>query len=354
MKERRILIGLLCKRLLFQKSFWLCLVLIPLCSLLATGLEKTSETSILVALYSEDQELWRESFIQDRGIYDFYFCETREQLKRDVVTGRAECGYILTEDLQKRFEEGDWFWAVEVYESADSMLTKVINETVFERIFVEVSSSWYEGFIAEQSEFADVPLEETLQLVRETLLAERSAGTFFHIQFEYIQSDQVQGAKETTTSKEQPSLFPVRGMVATGIYLSGLLGAMTVLHDKEKKYFIGKPKLFIRLTQIALPVFFSLVIGNMTLLLTGQSTGILSETPRIVVYGLIVIGYCILLSVIVRHEKLLAGLIPFFVLGSMVFTPVWIDLSSLGPVFKLLGKCFPAAYYLNEVIELFK
>lgn len=264
MRERLVLCGILTKRLLCKKSFWVLLCLFPLFALWVRGLEKSSETVVNVAVYAEDQSVWQEAFQKDEGLIRFYFCESKEQLKRDVVTKKAECGYVLTEDLQEKFAEDDWYRAVDTYESAGSMLTKVINETVFERIFSVISTKWYAGYIAEKGK---AETEAVLQSVREQM---RDKNTFSVRSF-YVAAD------GEVCEAEEKGVFPLRGVVVACIFLCGLLGAVEVLHDDRRGYFLGKPQNFTALFTIWLPTAAVAAAGYIALLAAGQHSTAMQE-----------------------------------------------------------------------------
>lgn len=359
LKERMVLLYILTKRLLSQRSFWLCICLIPLLSLLMTGLEKTTETSVYGAVYAESEEMWQEVFGREEGLFRFYFCSSLEELKRDVVSGKAECGYVLTEDLQNKFQEDDWYGAVTVYRSPDTMLSDLINETVFSKIFNVISSKWYEGYIANVMASTEAAKQELMQQTQTLLEKERSSQNTFDIRIQSLtsesQADQEALYPGGKTGKGQEAsetvrVFPVKGMTATGIFLCGLLGAGELLRDRQKKYFFRSPRFFAAVMTTGLPVLFGTAVGYATLVFTGKADKILPEAGHMLLYGLAVTVYGVLLSCLVRKEKVMAGLLPVLVLGSLLCTPVFLDLTGIFPALKLVEILFPAAGYLRGAL----
>lgn len=359
MRERMVLCGILTKRLLCKKSFWVILCLLLLCMIGVRELEKGSETTVQVAVCAENDSAWKEALKKETGLIQFYFCDSVEQLKRDVVTGSAECGYVLTEDLQKKVEEDDWYWSIEVYESSQSMLTRTINETVFSRIFYVISSEWYAGYIAEKADLETAEEVENKGVILEVLRSSMGDGSTFSVVTEYVDRNALPaygqgGAGQQTDMQPEKEpqagnrgVFPVRGVAAAGIFLCGLLGAGDVLRDKRKGYFIGKPRIWTGAFTIGLPVFFAAVGAYIALWVTATDRGVVRELFLLGGYVLLVTVYALVLQWIVRKEHLLAGMIPFLFLGSLVCAPVFIDLGSIFPVFGILENLFPATWYLR-------
>lgn len=340
MKEILVIAKILQKRLLCQKSFWICMIMIPLFSIVMLGLENSTETAVYVAIYAEDKEVWEDFFYKNDGFVRFYFVSTEEELKRDVLTRKAECGYILTEDLQNKFDEDDWYWGIDVYESSQSMLTKTINETVFSRVFYAISSKWYEGYIAKKASINGWELGELQDTVIKVLEQKMSDGSTFSIETEYILP---MGERVDTKA----SVFPVRGIVGMGVYLCALIGVMQVLYDNRKQYFIRKRPGIARFLTIGSITFYAGAVGYITLLVTGRSRGIWQEFIDIIFYVLLVTFYGMVLQWIVREEKIMAGLIPFLILGSLICAPIFFDLGSMLPVLDIFKKIFPITYYLE-------
>ena len=165
-KKNGLLFWILGKRLLYKKTIWLCLLCMVLLSALQYHLEKQSDAVITAAVYTPDTEL-RVLISEYEGLVHFLVCEDSEEVKRNVVRGNAECGYVLQEDLQEQIMAGNGTWSIEVYEKADSTMTRVVNEVLFERIFYAISAEWFEGYIAGNEMFADVREEAGEDALRE-------------------------------------------------------------------------------------------------------------------------------------------------------------------------------------------
>lgn len=342
MRERLILCRILWKRLLGRKFFWLLLCLIPLAVTGMQALARKGETMLRAAVYTPDRAQWEEALCKDTGLVRFYFCDTPEQLKQDVIQGKAECGYVLAEDLRRRFEEDDWYWAVEVYESSGSMMTEVVNETVFGRIFQTVSSEWFVGLM--QSRMNPGPEEDLWEQdeVWEVLRRKLEDGSTFSVEI-------IRGADPAAEGTGDPAggVFPARGIAAALLYVCALMGAMDALRDRRKGYFKNRFPAAAAVFAVGLPVGMGACVGYGALLAAGACRGIGRECFALVVYALLLTGYGCALQFFLRRENILAGCIPFLFLACLVCTPVFIDLSSIVPGMRIWEKCFPASFYLR-------
>lgn len=354
MKERLVLCKILTKRLLRRKSFLVLLCLMPLAVAGMQGLAQSGETSLRVAVYAPDRDKWEEALCEDTGYVRVYFCDTSEELKEDVITGKAECGYILPENLMQRFGEDDWYWAVEAYESSNSIATNVVNETVFSRIFQVVSSEWFVEYILDRMgpEASEEMREQKFVLA--VLLQKLEDGSTFSVETKYIGQGGMNRTEErlneSTADGEKESagsIFPARGAAAVLIYVCALMGAVDALRDRRKGFFMGRFPVASAVFAVGLPVCLGTCAGYAALLAAGACRGIGREFLYLFLYALLLTGYGCTLQWILRRESILAGCIPFLFLACLVCAPVFIDLSSIVPVMGILEKCFPASFYLR-------
>ncbi len=257
-KKNGLLFWILGKRLLYKKTIWFCLLCMIFLSALQYHLEKQSEAVITAAVYTPDTKL-REIISEYDGLVHFLVCEDSEEVKRNVVRGNAECGYVLQEDLQEQIMAGNGIWSIEAYEKADSTMTRVVNEVLFERIFYVISAEWFEGYIAENAMFADARLEvgeDALRGEARRQLAYRLSddSTF---RFEHIT---VLGAAPLTDSagtegrQKSRTAYPAEAAAGAGIVLCGIAGVLEALQDIKKKRFRGRTALMAGVFTVLQPV----------------------------------------------------------------------------------------------------
>ena len=152
MKREFLLFRILAKRILRRKSVWVTLLLTVCVTAALVKLEKNSSAVIYAAVCTKDETL-AAHLAEHEGLVRFVLCEDEEEVKRNVIKGEAECGYVLQEDLQKEIAAGRGNWSIEVWAGSDSAMTPVVNEILFETIFTEIATDWYAGYIAEHPAF---------------------------------------------------------------------------------------------------------------------------------------------------------------------------------------------------------
>ncbi len=359
-KERIIVWKLTLKRTLVRKSFWLVILLLPVVLLGMQKLEAGESKGLCAVVYTEDK-IWQEQLAQSENP-TFYFVDSMAQLEMEVLRGNAECGYHIPEELLKDFAGDDWYWKVEVYESPQSMFTEVINEALFRHIFQVVSSEWYLGYMEERLKEAGVSTSEDkiLQTLSKKLLSDEtfrvetirvaevdSAGLV------NLDGEQQNGSERKESeldasqeSAQSGSQLSVRGVVAVMIYLTSLLAMMDVVRDREKNHFPMKLRPWAAFCTLCIPTFVVAFVGMVAMLLLGVIEFAWGEILDLVLLVLLSTFYGMGVSLIVRKERWMYGVIPVLFVASLICCPVFVDLERWIPVFGWIEKLFPVAFYL--------
>ena len=65
------------------------------------------------------------------GMFVFYACDSVEQVKDEVASRRAECGYAIASDLGERMAENDYKRSIRVYSAPTTVTAQLSQEVVF-------------------------------------------------------------------------------------------------------------------------------------------------------------------------------------------------------------------------------
>lgn len=336
------------KRQLKQISFCLLLILLPCCIYVFSQLNLNRDTSIHVALYSDSEET--DSLIEkltnrDGNLY-FYKCADEASLYQDVSTGRAECGYLIPSTLYHSLDASQKSNLIQVVISPSSTLTKVINEVVYSELFEEYALHLLENFIRNESPLptlgtlksADSYIDKAAQIYRSHL----TDGSTFH--FIYQSSYQ----REVTV--KYILIAPIRGFISLFIFLSAFCGCVHFYNDKENHVYDNRTKRAIyhlQILSITIPASLMSLIGLLCLFFAGIMNRIWTEIGMIFIYNLFVILFVFLLSCIIHKKYVLLSVIPVFLLGCILFTPIFIDISAFIPSMKPIQYLFLPYYYLT-------
>lgn len=356
MKKVLLWFFLSCKRYLKRLSFLVILLLFPLGSMAFQRAEQGGGQEIRIAVFAENP---RENALGSRlagdltayggaeGMFHFYLCGSPEQVKSDVAARRAECGYVIYDDLEKKLDTKKYKRCIGVVTAPSTVTAQLSTEIVFSLLMEHYDRSLLTGYVAENQLFEPLDaqdrragaVEEAGKLYDEY---QDNGSTF---SFEY----KVMASSENAKPRES-SLLPVRGLMAVYVFITGLYGAVTLCQDEKRGLFqplSHRLALPCRIASLAAPVALSMAGGLLALWLSGTLGSPGREIVLLLGYGAAVTAFAGLLKWIFRSEAVLCCLIPFFIIGSLIFCPVFLDTSRLLPELGKLGRLFLPYYYLR-------
>lgn len=335
------------KRQLKRPLFLLVLIIIPIFMGLFKNLERQDSGRIEIALYT-DADAWNDlvaaKLMQGRNAFDFYLCSSKEALERDVASKRAECGFEFPSGLKDMLDRGDCRRKIGMVVSPSTVTAKLASETVFAGLFEIYGRDLLETYTKTSSVFDSVygGREEAWKELGP--LYDKYLGNGSTFQFEY--SSLSGGMIKENTVK---AIFPVRGIAAVFVLVIGLSAAVTSSLDKKRGFFramAGSRETVFVIVQMAAPVFLSCICAYLCLAAGGELGNPFSEAGLLFAYGIAVTIFCGILERILKNPLLLAGLIPFFIIGSLIACPVFADVSAFVPVLKIVRLFFLPYYYL--------
>lgn len=259
---------ILTKRLLLKKSFFVCLLLTILLSWLTVKLEERSETTIYAGIYTEEEHLG--SILKDRnGTVDFILFQSEEELKRNVMQGKLECGYVLQEGLQNQILSGNGNWSITVYEKSDSTMTMMVNEVLFERLFYDMTSKWYAGYIANSIFFEtiknDIGEDQLRNRAKEALSEKLTDDSTFRVLVNVPD-----GNHSATQNKKKVVTYPVWLIMICNILFCGIIGVKEYYTDRRLGRFPNRPACIMCFYTIMLPVCIALIVNFIIMVLTNK------------------------------------------------------------------------------------
>lgn len=345
MKKLSFLFLLICKRSLKKPSFLLILLIFPLAGFLFASISQKEEARLFVALYGEKEDDFSSSIIHqlcqsDYHLLSFYSCNSIEQLKKDVLTGRAQWGYIFPKDFETRLQTGMARKSISVLSSPSSLFIPVSNELIFSRV-MEAHSL----FLLKQSLENNDPSSSSLFSMAEDFYEHHlNAESSFSFQYSYKDATSIDSLKP-------PSIVMASfaGFASVLVFLSALTGILSYEKDKEQRIFSSVPYTlspFLPVISILAPSILGGTSALLGLYTARQGEGLLLDTAKMALYILLLLVYCLLLKFLFRNFTRLSIIIPFLLLGSLIFSPIFIDFGSFSPVFRILSFLFPPTFYL--------
>lgn len=325
------------KRICKKPLFISLLLLFPLLTVLflCTG---SDENRLCVALYTESENGFSHELTQNllarEGVYHFYLAKSEDDLYRDVLSGHAECGYIFPEQLLTQLDAGRKKNLVELIVSSNTTMDKITNEVVYSELFALYSFYILDDYLKDNLPAPPNP-QEVNALYNEYL----TNGSTFAFDF-------VGSFDDYTTIKKVITSHMLIGLTGLLILLGSFSGLLQYADDEQKKRHEHVPfahRKYIAVLQILCPLLLFLCVGAICLAITGYFHSP-AQLLHYLGYGLLVFLLCLLLYPLRRFRLALLTMLPVYLLGCLIFTPVFIDISLYLPRLSWISRLFITDY----------
>ena len=349
MQELITCLILWCKRFLKRPLFLFSLLLMPLSVIFLQNCHTKKDAVIHVALYAPEQdsdqtaqELADKMVSLSNSAIKFYKSRTPEALRADIASGKAACGYIFPKNLDDRLQSftakpAPFILAVC---SSDAIHTRIVNEIVLSKLYQPLSYYRLTHFLSGKR---DISSEEAW--LRNTYQKYNSSELLFR--FEYAD-----GTENTFLSDPHANimLLPIRGMTAAMILLCCLAGGFFRYSDTSILLLMdSKKRKLCSFLSLLVPGLFSGAAGLLTIKLTGTMTAPAAEIPAMLLFLLCCMSLANLLYVLCSRQEFYLASIPVLVVGSLIFSPVFINLEGFASGIRFLSRLFPNTHYLAAI-----
>lgn len=274
---------------------------------------------------------------ESENLFRFYLCDSEEQLKAHVASEKAECGYVVPEDLGERLRNKKIKNTITLYTSPSTVTGSLSTESIFAAL----------ARLYDRQILVDHMQDEATGDLYDTWYAN---GNIFH--FEYVYGD-IQIDADHIRTKSANNIFPVKGINAEIIFIMSLYSACILKEDEKKGLFStlhsGEKQSCQIVMFLALPVL-SFISGILALFFAGiLKSGIsgIFQIAELILYTTAAGVYAWILKLLVRSSSILLCLIPFFLMGSLIFTPVFVDIGRFVPSIGWIGRLFLPYYFLH-------
>ena len=351
MKKVILWFFLCCKRYLKRIPFLLLLAALPLTALAASRMENGKDGTVRIAVCCLDPEpaslgnrLKENLLARDTGLFSFYPCENEQQVRDHVAARKAECGYLIPENLEQKINSGRFKRSITVFSAPSTVTASLSTEVVFSELAAIQNKDILEDYVEQGAAFdalgaAGSPERKKASGQAGDLYKERMEdGSTFRFEYVYTYSpgQTGNGSGETGTAAPSPGLFA---------------------EDSRRGLFTPLPvrlRLPCRFASLAAPVALAALSGLSAVLLSGGpgissggAAAILPEAAAMALYALAVSIFSMALGAVLKTPEALGAAIPFFIIGSLVFCPVFFDAERLLPGLGQAGRLFLPYYYLR-------
>lgn len=383
-KQYRVWIGLLARRLWRQPVYVGLLLLVPLLGYVAGSMEREERSGAAVAVCVEEG-VWKEEILtmlqgqEENSVLRFVYLEEGSEVERMAAAGEVECGFVIPSDIAKKVLDGAWEESITAFAMDTGSVIGIAKERIAGVIFRLYANACYEEYMGQFSEEAAVFAREAYE---NRLVDDSTFGFqyFYDDSIGQISSDTSAGddsndksgdksvRRETVQNagkQDDIPVFPVKGIFGILIFLGGLCGLLEYERDRKEKRFIRlAPDILTCLINIWVSTVFvsaavllsqwlydgihyygtALTASRMAAVWSGAMWG--RQIFALLIYQCVILLYCVILKVLLRRQETIAAAIPILTLGSLLCAPVFVRLGTYMPVFTVLEKLFPVTYYL--------
>jgi len=345
-----IIMWLFIKRLIKNPAFICMIVIMPLLVTIFNKVDTKEEKGILVGVYHEDEELSKlvcETLKEKEGYIKFLSYNNKDEMIEAVETKKLECAYIFPPDFKERLDNYKIKRCITCIESPATILSSLSDEVVFAGIIGEYGKNIAIDFAKENNIVIGDDLTNKENIARNY---ERfnTPGKTFYINYEYIEADE----KNSVEVKDKTTTYAIHGIVSVLILISGLFGAVKWFEDEKRglySSFNTIEKILIGFISILAPTVLMALSGILTIYLSNTYTYMSREFIAMGLYTLLVCGFSYLLKLMVKSGTDICVILPVVTIGSLIFCPVFIDISKFILFISYINKMFPTFYYLNGI-----
>ena len=280
MKRVLMFTGLFAKRLLKKPTFLIILLLMPVLTVALKFLIAQDSDIIKAAIYNpsgnEKLEEVVDKLVTDGGAISYYEVDSLEQLKVDVLTNNAECGFVFNEGLYDALVQEKAENAIPLYKSTKSTMEDIAKEEVFVALYHTYApdlllrymdeSGFYEGMSVSEK-------DERIKFMEEDFLLYVDDGGAFKIVYNDDFTGKVVEEDVHEIADDRDYLLrPVMGTVALFVMMAALAGAIFKNIDEKKGVYASmgyKSRPFINMLVIFIPTFMASVLGVVCKYVTG-------------------------------------------------------------------------------------
>ncbi|MBO5208460.1 MAG: hypothetical protein J6B68_03850 [Lachnospiraceae bacterium] len=324
-----------------------------------TNSETDSEVNLEMESEMDSEAAWREEFwklLQEQeGLLEFCKYDSSDMLIQAVEKEELDCGFVLSANFMEKVLEDEWQKFVICYETSASTATEFAKERIAYAVFTLYAEESYVNYVEQTDAFANaekngIKRADIVRFAKEAYQSHLADGSTFSFEYqgEVNQNLSMQEKQEDAQNMQHTQeRFPVRGVLAVCIFLSGMCGLLIDWNDRQEKRFARIcPVWMTTVVNVWMPTIYTSFISLITLGLLGKLENVGKEIGSLFVYQFLLITYCSIIRLVLRRQETIAVAIPILTLASIVCCPVFIRLATYLPMFRVVEKLFPVTYYL--------
>ena len=332
--------GIMLKRSVKQPVYIVMLLLLISLSLFYVSIPAEKKSLyITAAVLCEDSSpeagLFMEELINGNSVFTFYEVENLDELKKDVISGKANSGFVIPEGYIYESILNDYDKLITEYVTTGSFLPMVAFEEIYVRLFKYTSYELLKHQLFEQ-DAAMAELEPEIKNVYENYNVDEMLFTADKQYEEY--------ADLTRDSKME---LPIRKIAGLFIYIAAILGTAAYITDRENNIYhlmTKAEKIALRFIHILASVL-PLGITTFLIMLILNEMSLLRSAVHVIVYMLAVSCASLLFGLFFKKSKSFYKFLPILLVLTMVLSGVFFDVGKYSVFMEFLAKLCPPYYF---------
>lgn len=353
MKRTLTFLMLFVKRLCKKPSFLIILLLMPVLVLgLRLVLQEDDET-IYVALFNESSDekidLVIADLVSSEGSMCYYEADNEEDLRADVLTQYAECGFVFREGVWQALVNEEESGLITLYQNSKTTMADLIKEKIFANIYSYLSYDLMLEYIGEQEPEDGLTNEERERYLEERYQLYVNEGGVFTISYTDGDNTIVKDVHEVAADNSF-LMKPVKGALSLFMLMASLAGAVFwAIDEKDGVYktlgYSERP--YVNMTVILLPGLLAGLVALISVWLGGISKGVFVEVGRTLAYVILLTGFSNLIRSLTSNATLICSILPMLTVASLICCNIIINAAAMVEGIKIVRFLLPPNYYLE-------
>lgn len=344
MEKRIIWIGALLKTRLKKPILWVQAAAMILLMWLAFTVKLPDQENMHVLIYNEDGlfgEQLIEKLKQSPGEFLFQKAGSPQELRQEILSGKAECGFILKKGLEEGLQKEETKEQILFVSSDMSSKGSSVLESFYQELFSVYSDMLLEHRAPQL--FHQEDMADAILFMKERNEYYKASEKVFDVTYEYVDG----GAKR---KQEQKDVFPIRGIAASMILLHMMLAGGEAVSSKRGMYennltiWEKREFLFWKYMISSLVMAVTALIGFR---LFGVEEIFISEVCKMAFFLIVSSVWVILLGTCLTKEAVYYGCICPLLTANLLLPPVFFEISSYIPAVRWLNWLLPVGIYLK-------
>lgn len=283
-----------------------------------------------------------DNLCQLNSVVRYYMVDDKDTFYNDVRSGVADFGYIFRDRLTERLDNKSYRGVIRLAVSDSSYITSISNEIVFKELFKVYSLNIAVNYVESKNEFDSMRQQAIAELTKR-YEAYSINDDISYFRFEVLDDDGGSSELETVAVN-----FPIRGILGVMVMIAAMSGGVMYCRDRKKGIFMAltrKMSYVGAVLYVAVPTILFAISAEISMLILGEAA-FPGEAVSMILYVFILVIVNSLLALVVRDASVFAGAIPVCMVASLVFCPIFFNLTGVMPVIRYLNYLLPVSYYL--------